>query len=306
MRSPGTTIAGVRITTPGRVLYPKLGLTKLDLVRFYAEIAEWALPHLARRPLTLVRCEHGAGAPDALRSECRFLPHSAPWHRWVPGTVRRVEIVEQKKLGEYLVIDSLQALLAIINGDILELHVWNAQAEEPERPDRLVFDLDPGPGIDWPEMVRGAQAVREYLAAAGLQSWVKTTGGKGLHVVVPFDRNVGWDACFAFARAFAQHVAREAEERFTAAFSQQARAGKILVDYKRNYRTSIAVAGFSTRARPHAPVSIPLAWEELARSRASDQYTVSNLLGRLRRLKRDPWEDYWGCRQRLPTRAAME
>ena len=130
--SPATTIAtiaGARVTTPERVLYPALGSTKRDLIALYAAIGEWALPHLIARPLTLVRCERGASAPDALRSECRFLPHGAGWHRWVPPFVRRVHIPEQKKLGEYLVIDSLAALLAVLNGDILELHTWNARAE---------------------------------------------------------------------------------------------------------------------------------------------------------------------------------
>lgn len=291
-------IAGVTVTTPERVLYPALGFTKRDVIELYAEIGAWALPHLAGRPLTLVRCEHGASAADALRSECRFLPHSAGWHRWVPPFVRRVHITEQRKLGEYLVIDSLQALLAVLNGDILELHSWSSHAERVELPDRLVFDLDPGPDVRWAQLVAAARTVATRLDALGLQCWVKSTGGKGLHVVVPIEPELEWDACYAFAKAFAVSTAR-ATPGLTATFAKQARRGVVLIDYKRNVRTSISVAAFSPRARPDGTLAVPLPWEQLDPRRPLSPYTVQNARARIARWRADPWAEYWRARQSL-------
>jgi bifunctional non-homologous end joining protein LigD len=289
----------VSISSPERVLYPVLGCTKLELAKLYVEIADWALPHLRGRPLTLVRCEHGASRPDALRSQCQFLRHSAEWHRWVAPVVRRVHIPEQKKLGEYLVIDSLEALIAVLNGDILELHTWNATADRVEQPDRLVFDLDPAGDVTWAQLVHAALLIRDRLATRGLASWVKSTGGKGLHVVVPLEPHAGWDTCFAFSRAFAETVRREAPNVFTTSFGRTLRQGKILIDYKRNYRTSISVAAFSTRARPEASMSVPLEWQALDPRRPLVPYTVSNIRKRIAKWRDDPWRDYWTARQRL-------
>jgi bifunctional non-homologous end joining protein LigD len=217
----------------------------------------------------------------------------------VPELVPRVRIAEQEKLGEYLVIDSLPALLAIINGYIVELHTWNSTVDDLERPDRLVFDLDPAPDVGWRQVVAAALRLRARLRSVGLQSWVKTTGGKGLHVVVPVAPERSWDECFAFSRAFAEALARQAPDTFTVAFERARRTGKVLLDYKRNHRTSIAVAPFSTRARPNAPVSVPIAWRELRTLSGSDAFTVENLRARLRTLRVDPWAGYFRSRQRL-------
>jgi bifunctional non-homologous end joining protein LigD len=289
----------VMITTPERVLYPKLGLRKRDLVQFYADIADWILPHVRGRPLTLVRCEHGASKPDALRSECQFLRHTSGWHRWVPASVHREQIPEQQKCGEYLVIQSAADLLAIVNGDILELHVWNATIDHLEQPDRLVFDLDPAPDVPWSDVIAAALFVRIRLRDLGLESFVKTTGGKGLHVTVPLRPEQGWDACFAFARRFAQGLARAVPDTFTATFARGARRAKVLVDYKRNHRAAVAVAAFSTRARPEATVSVPLSWDELPREPKPDRWTVRNLREHLQTRGADPWEEYWRCSQSL-------
>jgi bifunctional non-homologous end joining protein LigD len=297
--SNAATVGGVLITNPQRVLYPKLGLTKLALAQLYADLGPRALPHLSGRPLTLVRCEHGASAPDALRTECKFLPHSEGWYRWVPSFVRRLHIREQKKLGEYLVIDSLEALLAIVNGDILELHTWNATAEHLEQPDRLVFDLDPAPDIRWSKLARAALIIRERLQMKGLQSWLKTTGGKGLHVVVPLQPIATHDACYRFARHFAESLVRERSDLFVSSFSKAARAGKILIDYKRNHRTAISVAAFSTRARPDGTLSMPVSWNELDTRRPLEPYTVGDVRERIASWKADPWQDYWDARQVL-------
>jgi bifunctional non-homologous end joining protein LigD len=298
-RDADTVVAGVQITNPGRMLYPALGLTKLDVARFYADTAEWMLPHVLDRPLTLVRCEHGASEPDALRTQCQFLRHTNAWHRWVPEYVRRVAIVEQHKTGEYLAIDSTRALVAIINGDILELHAWNATTAQLEKPDRLVFDLDPAPDVAWSKMIDAAFLMRDRLAAVGLQSWVKTTGGKGLHVVVPILPTATWDVCFAFSAAVAQSLVNEHPKSFTTTFGKARRPGKILLDYKRNHRAAVAVSAFSTRARPTAPVSFPVGWDELSGEPSSERYTVVNLPAVLKQRDADPWADYWRCKQSL-------
>jgi bifunctional non-homologous end joining protein LigD len=292
-------LEAVTITSPDRVMYPALKFTKADLARFYADIAPWILPHVRGRPLTLVRCEHGASQPDALRSECSFLRHTSGWHRFVPEFVRRERIVEQEKIGEYLVIESAAAMLAIINGDILELHAWNATVEHLERPDRLVFDLDPAPEIAWRRVIDAALILRETLAARGLQSWVKTTGGKGLHVCVPLAPVHDWQTSFDFSRSVAGELTRKQPKRFTTAFGKAARSGKILIDYKRNHRAAVAIAAFSTRARPNGSVSVPIGWDELTTEPVPDRFTVRNLREYLGGRKRDPWREYWACAQKL-------
>lgn len=297
-----TRVAGVPISTPERMLYPALGVTKLDLAGLYAEIAEWMLPHVAQRPLTLVRCEHGASRPDALRTQCQFLKHTADWHLWVPSSVRRVQIREQKKVGEYLAIDSPQALVAIINGDILELHAWNSTVGQLEQPDRLVFDLDPAPDLPWARVVDAALVVRAELETVGLESWVKSTGGKGLHVVVPLEPAAEWNQCFAFSRSIAESVARESRHGLTASFGKADRRGKVLIDYKRNHRTAVSVVTFSTRARPDGAMSVPLRWDDLHPDRPLEPYTVTNVRKRLATWREDPWCRFWQCRQRLQPR----
>jgi DNA ligase D-like protein (predicted polymerase) len=293
-------IAGVPISSPQRVMYPALGFTKRDLVQFYADVSPWLLPHVRGRPLTLVRCEHGASRPDALRSQCQFLRHSAGWHRFVPDSVHREQIVEQRKRGEYLVIQREADLLAILNGDILELHTWNATIPDIERPDRVVFDLDPAADVAWHEVKAAAHALRAQLREYGLESWLKTTGGKGLHVSVPLRAASGWDACYQFTQRVAKQLERAQPRKFTLDFSRAARSGRILIDFKRNHRAAVAIAAFSTRARPHGPVSVPIAWQELDALSGPDGWTVLNLRERLAQLSVDPWRDYWLCQQTLP------
>jgi bifunctional non-homologous end joining protein LigD len=197
----------------------------------------------------------------------------------------------------------LEALLALIAGGAIELHAWNSTTDDVEHPDRIVFDLDPGPHVSWREVVDAAHHLRAQLKAVGLESWPKSTGGKGLHVTVPFERGPGWDEAYAFSRAFAEAVAAR-DARFTTSFSKSDRGRRILVDYKRNYRASIAIAAFSVRARPHAPVAVPLSWSEVTAAQAPDAWTVHTLPPRLARLKRDPWERCFSHTQRLPSLAA--
>jgi bifunctional non-homologous end joining protein LigD len=284
-------VAGVTITHPGRVVYPDQGLTKLELAEFYESVAEWMLPHLRGRPTALVRC------PEGLTKACFYQKHSGSWAH---EALRRVQIQERHKVGEYLIVDDLAGLIGLVQMGILEIHTWNARADRLEQPDRVVIDLDPDPSVPWSDVVAAARLVRDGLAGLGLESFVKTTGGKGLHVVVPLVRGPGWDECEAFARTLAEGLVRHDARRFIATAAKAARKGKIFVDYLRNVRGATSIAAYSTRARPGAPVSTPLAWDELDPALHSDAFGVSNLRQRLARLARDPWARYWTVRQRLP------
>jgi bifunctional non-homologous end joining protein LigD len=300
---PGAMVVrGTAITSPERVVYPAFGFTKLDLAHFYDDVAERMLPHVRGRPLTLVRCERGVTKADGLRTECSFLHHSEGWHRWAPPSVRRVRIREQKKTGEYLVVDSAEALVALVQGDIVEIHVWNTTTDHIEQPDRMIFDLDPAPDVTWSALLDGARALRKRLESVGLKSWPRLTGGKGLHVVVPLQPELGWDAVYEYSHVVADSMARDAPSTFTTVFSKKMRAAKILVDYKRNHRAATAIASYSTRARPNGSVAIPLSWAELNATPRSDLFTVTSVKERLQAKKRDPWRGFWTCRQNLTAR----
>jgi bifunctional non-homologous end joining protein LigD len=281
-----------------RLVYPRVKLTTDDLEALYASIMDWALPHVASRPLTLVRMKTPITRADALRSQATFAHHTARDQRFVPDVVPKMSISEKKKIGEYRYVDSPAAFLALLRSGVVEWHVWNARIENAERPDRIVFDLDPGEGTAWASVVQAARRLRGLLEDRDLESWVKTTGGNGLHVVVPFRTEHDWHTVFDFSRDIARALAKEEPAKYLVDFGRAERAGKVLIDYKRNYRTSIAVAGFSLRARPEATIAVPVKWEELSKIR-SDQWTATNIGARVRRLKTDPWEGYWESRQRL-------
>jgi bifunctional non-homologous end joining protein LigD len=283
-------VAGVRLTHPDRVLYPPQGITKRDLAVFYESIAGWILPHVKGRPLTLVRCPEGA------EKGCFYMKHSGVW---APPALRRVKIQEKTKVGEYLVADDLAGLVSLVQMGILEIHTWNAVADEIERPDRVVFDLDPDPSVGWDRVVEAAQTVRQRLDALGFESFVKTTGGKGLHVVAPLRPASTWEESFAFSRAVAEEMETRQPKAFTTAMPKARRRGRILVDYLRNNRGNTSIAAYSTRARPGAPVSAPVTWKELAEGVAPDQFHVGNLRPRLEALKADPWKGYATVRQRI-------
>ena len=284
------TIAGVKLTHPDRVLYPEIGLTKGDLARYYEAVADWILPHLADRPTTLLRCPDGVGA------KCFFQRHARPG----TGTaLRRVRITMEAGRGDFLIADSVPALVELVQMGVLEIHTWNAVARQLERPDRAVFDLDPGPGVRWSQTLDAARRLRRALGAAKLESFVKTTGSKGLHVVVPLAPS-SWEKVTAFTRAVATEIARSEPERFTATMAKAARKGRIFIDYLRNTRGATSVSAFSTRATAEAPVSVPLAWDELAPDLPSDHYTVKTVPRRLAALRVDPWARYWTLAQALP------
>jgi len=290
--APGDpTVAGVRLTHADRVLYPQLGTTKLDLARFYESIADWIIPHLKDRPTTLVRC------PEGVDKACFYQKHTG---YWAPESLRRVRIQEKRKVGEYLVVDSLASLIGLVQIGILEIHTWNSVVARLEQPDRVVFDLDPGPGVEWAQVIDCARLIRDELEALKLASFVKTTGGKGLHVVAPIAPGPSWDETAEFSRVVAESTVRANPRRYVARMAKSERRGKIFIDYLRNVRGATSVAAYSTRAKPEATVSVPLAWDELSPRITSGHFTLANLRTRLDGLKADPWAAYWKTRQKLP------
>jgi bifunctional non-homologous end joining protein LigD len=283
------TVRGIRITHPDRVMYDDPRLTKLDVARYYDAIAPAMMRHVEGRPLTLVRCG------DGISGECIYMKHSK---LWAPRELTRVKIQEKTKVGDYLVIESPEALVALAQMDILEIHTWNTRHRKVEHPDRIVLDLDPGPQVGWPAVVAAARQVRALLRAVGLESFVKTTGGKGLHVVAPLEPRQTWDVCLAFARAAAGALVRYDPSLFTTAFSKKGRERQILIDYLRNNRTNTSIAAFSTRARPGAAISMPLAWAELTPKLTPASFTVTTAPRRMAR-RADPWAQYFAVKQRL-------
>lgn len=285
-------IAGVRITHPDRVLYPGQNVTKRALAAFYVGIADWIVPQLAGRPLTLVRCPRGAGG------QCFYQKHA---DEAFPESVRRVEIPEDDgDIGLYVAVDSIRGVVALVQLGVLEFHTWGSRVRALERPDRILFDLDPDAAVAWPDVIAAARALRKRLAAVGLESFVKTTGGKGLHVEVPLKPRAGWVAVKAFAHGVALALARDEPSRYLATASKAKRRGKIYVDYLRNGRGATAIAAYSTRSRAGAPVATPLRWDELSPKRRPDHYTVATLPRRLASLRDDPWSGYEKARTALP------
>jgi bifunctional non-homologous end joining protein LigD len=274
------TVAGVRITHPDRVVYPELGITKLELARHFERVAPLMLPHVAGRPLSLVRCPQGSA------HECFFQKH---WTGTRPPSIDAVAIRQSDgKNHPHVVVHDVEGLVTLVQWGVMEVHPWGARADQPERPDRIIFDLDPGPGVGWDDLRAAALGVRGVLQGLGLDSWVKTSGGKGLHVELPIARRSSWDDVSQFARGVAQHMQGAFPDRFIAKASKAARHGVIFVDWLRNTRGATAVAPWSTRARASAGVSVPISWTQLARLTAGDQYTLLSV--RTRRPRHDPWE----------------
>jgi len=288
-------VAGVRISHPERVVFADVGLTKGDVARYYDAVAERMLPHVAGRPLTLLLCTETVD-PAAEKGGCQMMRHGKAWG---PEALRRVRIRELRKTGEYLVADTREALVSLAQMGIVEVHTWNAQADAPYLHDRIVFDFDPGPAVGFEAVVEAALLARRMMDALGLRTWVKTTGGKGLHVVAPVEPTPAAE-CLAFARSVAMTLVHRDRDRFTTTVAKQGRAAKILIDVLRNNRTNTSVAAYSLRARAGAPVSLPLAWDDLDPGLDPRSFNARSVAPPAPS-KKDPWRDYATTRQRLPT-----
>ena len=284
------TVEGVRLTHPDRVLYPEQGITKLALARYYAAIGDWILPELNNRPLSLVRCPEGRGGA------CFYQKHVGAG---VPDAIGRVEIAEKSATRTYPVVENLAGLIATAQIGALELHPWGSTVAALETPDRITFDLDPDTGLPWRLVTGAAIALREALGRIGLRSFAKTTGGKGIHVVVPIAPRLDWEAVAALSKWVAERFAASDPERFTTNMAKRARAGRIFIDYLRNSRGATAIAAYSPRARPGAPVATPLFWEEVENGVRPDRFTVATVPDRLAELEPDPWAEMRTLRQSI-------
>ena len=281
----------VKLTHPDRILWPEDGITKQGLADFYTEIADWILPHVTGRVLSLVRCPGGVG------KSCFYAKHL--WE----GAGKSFEPVDVGEAEPMFAIRDLEGLLALVQANVLEIHPWGSRVEKLEQPDRIIFDLDPGEAVTWEEVIAGALEIRERLKALGLESFVKTTGGKGLHVVSPITPQAEWETVKDFAKTFAEAMAADSS-KYVSVMSKSRRKGKIFVDYLRNGRGATAVAAYSTRARNGAAISTPLTWSELQTGIRANHFTIDNLRQRLGHRKRDPWAGFFTLKQRLPRRSA--
>ncbi len=277
----------VKLTHPDRIYWPDAGVTKQDLVDYYGKVWKWMRPHVVGRVLALVRCPEGA------TRHCFFQKHA---RAGIPTEF--LHLVPEK--GDTAIsIDALDGLIALVQGGALEIHLRGSTIDDRERADRLVFDLDPGPGLGFADVVEGAREVRARLKRVKLQSFVKTTGGKGLHVVVPI-KPEPWETAKEFTRQVALSMAEDEPRRYLAAASKARRDGRIFIDWLRNSREATAIAPYSTRARDCAPVAVPVDWSELGSFKSANQYTVQNVMQRLSRLRKDPWAGIARVKQALP------
>lgn len=280
----------IAISHPGRVVYPDTGKTKQDVANYYDQVMDWLLPEIVGRPLSIIRCPQGSTRP------CFFQKHLAAGMKHVDSVPLKEE---SGQVEDYLVVRDALAVRELVQFNVLEFHPWGARARTPERADRVVFDLDPADDVPWSDVVAAARQMRGLLKQAGFVSYVRTTGGKGLHVVMPLKPACDWDVVKAFAHAFAEAVAQLEPLKFLATASKKLRKGRIFIDYLRNGRGATSVASFSLRARPGAPVAMPLKWEELGRVKRGDAFDIDSAVARVRRWKAHPWEGIDQVRQSL-------
>ncbi len=282
----------VKLTHPDRVLWPRAGFTKQVLADYYALAWPFMAPHVVSRPLALLRC------PAGISQGCFFQKHQ------LEGAEGHIVSKQDPHDGKSLVgINDLDGLIALVQASVLEIHPWAAKFDDLEAPDRLIFDLDPGEGIQWADLVRAARDVRARLADDGLESFVKTSGGKGLHVVAPIAPRSSWEDAKAYCRDVARALAAAAPDRLTATFAKRERGGRIYVDYLRNARGATAIAAYSTRARPEAGVSTPLEWSELESIQSGDHFRLGNIARRLQNLRADPWRRMAEAKRALPAKS---
>jgi bifunctional non-homologous end joining protein LigD len=278
----------VKFTHPDRIYWTDVEITKQQLADYYTSVWDLMAPHVVRRPLALVRCPAGIGG------QCFFQKHAAA------GLVSdRIKRHKDSHGEELIYIEDLDGLLTLVQAGTLEIHVWGSTIDDVEHANRLVFDLDPGDGVKWTDVNKAARELRDRLAELKLESFVKTTGGKGLHVVVPTD-GTPWDEIKDFAHAMVLTMAEDAPDKYVSKMTKSLRAGKIFIDYLRNGRGATAVVAYSTRARPGATVSVPVAWDELGPRLTPDKFTLLNLGRRLGAVKQDPWAEMDKVKQGLP------
>ena len=288
MKPARKTASDIKLTHPDRILWPDDGITKQGLAEFYGDISDWILPHITGRVLSLVRCPGGVG------KSCFYAKHI--WD----GADKSFSAIDVGETEPMLAIRDLDGLMALVQANVLEIHPWGSRVGKLDQPDRLIFDLDPGEGVAWDDVIAGALDVKERLKSQGLESFVKTTGGKGLHVVSPITPSADWEKVKDFTRKMAEAMAADAPGKYLAVMTKSRRKGRIFVDYLRNGRGATAVAAYSTRARTGAAISVPLTWAELKTGIRANHFTIDNLRQRLSHRKRDAWAGFFELKQKLP------
>lgn len=292
------TVAGVAITNPGREVFPEIHLTKAALAEFYEAVAPLMLPHIRGRPISSVRC------PQGRAGECFFQKH------WPPkggAKINTKPVAEGDGDPEpYAFASSARDLVALVQHGVIETHIWGSRFDALDKPDRLILDLDPGPGMQWRSIKAAAFEVRALFKSLELESWVKLTGGKGIHVVVPLDRRVDWGIVNGFAKAAAERLARDNPKLYVSKAAKAIRDKKIFVDWLRNSRGATYAAPWCARAREGAPVSVPLHWDELNSITKPDYFSVPRVMKMVAKGVDDPWKDMRAKKQRLTAEMAMQ
>ena len=282
-------VASVAISSPNRIIDPESGFQKIELASFYVSIADWLLPHLRGRPVSLVR------APEGITGEQFFQKHAQ--QMTLPHITLLSEDLDPGH-APLLEVTSREALAGTVQMGTIEFHTWGATKDKIERPNRITLDLDPDPALPWSSMIEASQLLLALLDELGLTSYLKTSGGKGIHVIIPIARTLDWDTAKRFAKAVSQFMARQLPDKFADKMGPKNRINKIFIDYLRNSRGASTVAAYSVRSRPGLPVSVPIARDELSDLESAAQWTVRNLHTRLQSLAQDPWRDY-SHRQRI-------
>lgn len=293
-KSGDPTFDGITLTNPDRVYYPDTGLTKLGVAQYYEAVAPFMLPYVVRRPISLVRC------PEGIDKEHFFQRHAM---KGMSKAIKEVPISGGESKKKYLYIDDESGLFGLVQIGALEIHDWGVALPKISQPDHMVFDLDPDEELDFSILKAAAMEVRDFLAELGLRTFLRATGGKGLHVVAPLTPKLGWDEVKGFAKAVADALATARPDRYTANMAKKVRTGRIFVDYLRNQRGGTAICNYSTRARKGATVAVPLRWDELKGLNTAAPYTAKTLPARLKALKRDPWEGFFSTRQSITAKA---
>ncbi|MCG6538494.1 non-homologous end-joining DNA ligase [Pseudomonas sp. KSR10] len=286
-------VGGIGISNPQRVIDARSGGTKLQLAEYYLAVGDWLTPHLRNRPLSIVRAPDGVDGENFFQRHCGRLkmPH-----------MRVLDKSLDPEHARLIQADNITAVVEAVQMGTVEFHTWNARSDRIDRPDRIVFDLDPDPALPWSSMIEATSMTLELLAGLGLKAFLKTSGGRGMHVVVPIDRRQGWDCINEFARGVTARLATQAPEKIVEKMGPKNRVGKIFVDYLRNQRGASTVAAYSARARPGLPVSVPIRRDELEQIAGADQWTIHNLHERLEQMREDPWSDYASTRQGISAR----
>lgn len=282
----------VQLTHPERIYWPDDGVSKQDLVDYYARAWSRMAPFVVNRPLALLRCPDGISGP-------RFFQK----HAWkgINPHIEEIADPEDKDGAKLLKVVDFDGLAALVQSAALEIHPWGTTTDHWEKPDMIIMDLDPGEDVDWAKVIAAAKEIRERFSALGLTSFVKTSGGKGLHVVASLKPKADWPQVKDTAEAIAHAMSADSPEAYLSVASKAKRTGHIFIDYLRNGRGNTAVAPYSTRARPGAPISMPLAWEELTDKIGPASFTVRNAAQRLGERHADPWVDFFDAASQLKT-----